>query len=529
MRRMYRFQYGVVILDVTTVNSWDERPEMTDDGVDKKWTRIEGNLSTVWSPWTNGTTPSAGISTPGAAAKVIAALRRLLEEPRKQLIFSIPDNTSGPGNTNVLLMSPLNRPALAVVGANTPYPCDANNGPKIEVLAIKEMQGEVTMVVDIKFVTWINESSSVRRTVSNRWSQIEELDPCFWSRRITSGVAYFRADALRVGGVAGTTLLSPDQFREDALPPVPRGFQRRAIRCEVGSDGLSLSYQVVDEQCALLIVNRKIARIHGYYGDSYTPGNMLAGARAAISSVSGLAAFLRASGEAGTRVTSSIGAHAAREGQGGIGTIGLIAADLVLAGLEPGVFPFNVVTLHLRVDGRPDATREDLVNALSRMAALTPFRGRTFATVLQNSFILANDLRISLDDDALWAEYTLQFRDVLPAASGMGIIGQAPRASIGPLFATVVDPSRVPAPDLNGLGDPVNPNGMVAVVPNQLGIKASGSGTPPSIDPTRNEIVTAFLRAPDFKGTEDPAKTITNTIMQRTNVPPGDSKQLASS
>jgi hypothetical protein len=517
---MYRLQYGRVVLDVTTVNSWEERVETTEDGVDTLWTKIEGHVSSVWSPWTQGTVPDFGINAAMTAAEKKAALRAALSQARQRLIFSIPDHSGGdPDGANVLLLSPLNRPVtpanpqagLAAVPANTPYPCDANNGPVVQVQAIREMQGEVTMIVDLKFTTWINESNTVHRMISNRWTQIEELDDKFWSRKITTGKAYFRADALRVpapGG--GYTLLSADQFRESALPPVPNGFQRRATRVENQSDGVSIIYQVVDEQCALMPVNRKIARIRGYYQDSYMPGN-IAGIKTAIESGFEIGALLIESGPVG------IGAGLA-----------VTAAGLV------GALPHKTITVYLHVDGRPDATQTDLVGALSRAASGLNVGGSSLGQVLATALLFTDSLTQSLDDDGIWAEMLIQFSAPVVASAALGLLGLAPATSRQALFTNPANGNALP-PDQTGIGqfDSTKPNaGMVAVVPNQAGSPrgAAGSGTPPSdTDPTRGVWNTEFLRAPDLKGSEDPAKQITNTNAARTNTPPGDVKQLGAS
>ena len=58
----------------------------------------------------------------------------------------------------------------------------------IEVQSISRAMGEVTMIVDLKFTTWIQELANTRAVLSNRWTQIEELDDKFLSRSITRGV-----------------------------------------------------------------------------------------------------------------------------------------------------------------------------------------------------------------------------------------------------------------------------------------------------------------------------------------------------
>ncbi|HEX3315315.1 MAG TPA: hypothetical protein VHR72_10515 [Gemmataceae bacterium] len=358
------------------------------------------------------------------------------------------------------------------------------------------MTGESTFVVDLKITTWINEATAVRRVVSNRWTSIREINDCFWARLIISGITRFRSDAMRM---PDGTVLSPDQFLQSATPPVPNGFQRREIRAEVSSDGLQLTWAVVDSQCALMPVNRKIARIRGYYQDSYDP----------ISAANALS-MGTAGAEIGTMVGGLIG-----------GVVGAIVGGVT------GMFPKQTLTVSIRVDGHPDATPTDLAEALALCVGGLRLGGKSLFKSISSAFIHTNSLTQSLDDDSRWAQIFIQFNGSSATSGALALFGLAPGATRRYLFTD--DNGNPLPPDQTGLGDPSKPNGMVALVPDNTNPanRAAKSGTPPSPqDWSRNDWYTAFMRAADVKTTEQPATSITSVAEQRTGVGVGDSKLL---
>jgi hypothetical protein len=79
--------------------------------------------------------------------------------------------------------------------------------------------------------------------ISNRWTMRQSPDPTtFLNSTIIEGTVHFRADVLEAVG------LTADQLRMFFMHPIPFGYQRQPPEVVLNSDGISVTYRIVDVQ-----------------------------------------------------------------------------------------------------------------------------------------------------------------------------------------------------------------------------------------------------------------------------------------
>ncbi len=178
-----------------------------------------------------GPTPNAG--PPQLPAQTDAAIRFILAQPRKQLLFQIGEH--------MVLASPLFNTA-----ANGFYTSDAANGPIPVVHSVEENLGERTWLVDFEVETDVLElPSDVAATtvLSHRWQASEQIPlPNYLSRRSVEGHVVLRGDVMR------SLNRIPDDFRRAIIHPCPVGYQREDIQVRADDGQTTLHYSFADQQ-----------------------------------------------------------------------------------------------------------------------------------------------------------------------------------------------------------------------------------------------------------------------------------------
>jgi hypothetical protein len=181
---------------------------------------------------------------PAAVAKRI---RHDLMSPRRPLRYD-----AGGGTLIEVRATPQNVAPFANAAI------DAKNGPNPLFCHVKP-SGDQTFMVEYAVETWIVDCGTdaqipqgqvnidqllllpenQRPWVSNRWSESVTLDDTGTTReKSRCGMLITRSDMF----------LSPDQLRGIVVPPITRGFKRVKAKYRMNEDGLSLSYEFVDEE-----------------------------------------------------------------------------------------------------------------------------------------------------------------------------------------------------------------------------------------------------------------------------------------
>lgn len=361
--------YNGVTLELETVTQFYQRPIYTDDETDLLYTEVTISVVGIWNPATAGS-PAAGGSGFKNAAKSVGDLRRFLMEPRGVLEFQIPDSSGA--TDGIVVSSPQFRP-----GGDTRYDADAANGPFPLSFDVVGFVGEKTAIVSFSIKTYINETPNARACIANRWAMSTDYDDCFFATRTTQGEATFRSDLL----ADQFDPIQPDDFRISVVPRPPWGFKRIRSQFTQSSDGLSLQYTVVDQQQPTQITDPVIAKIEGYFDDTYAPSG------ASLTGAVGSAFQGAELGAAG----GPWGAAAGAIGGAVVGGFGLI--------------PKRTVTIDITVYGRPIARRADLMLAMSRIVAAFGFDApagadaRTASTLvfaIRNAFIQTSKVSFDL-------------------------------------------------------------------------------------------------------------------------------------
>lgn len=177
-----------------------------------------------------------GQPTTNNAADIMSVIRSRLMQPRKSLSMKF--------NSRELLPRKL--------PTNTGF-VDARNGPMPQSCVITQMHN-TTFLLTYRIVAHYWENNKVtpggnplivnRPTsivLSNRWTESVEMNECMMSTRTREGKFMIRSDNAQ-GQIA-------DEVRSQmAVVSIPEGFLRTSHRYSQSSDGLSLSYTLVDKE-----------------------------------------------------------------------------------------------------------------------------------------------------------------------------------------------------------------------------------------------------------------------------------------
>lgn len=174
---------------------------------------------------------------PGSSATLTdTTIRHYLLQPRRQLVFMMVDG-------DILLLSPQKKPG----NGSGYYSTDCNNGPLPKNFTITRIDGDHLFRVNFSIETWINEceygnSAAVKALLANVFSQQHSVDDSFMTQITTTGQAFFRSDVLENANEVA------DSYRDQCLPPTPRGFKRTSYNVAVTASRNVLTYNCVDQQ-----------------------------------------------------------------------------------------------------------------------------------------------------------------------------------------------------------------------------------------------------------------------------------------
>ena len=309
---MNTINYNGVALQLETINTWDCRAVMSDDGADHLYDEYRIG-ATCW--FTPGTTGSVGpqswqqlhhrLKQPRQPLTVVFDGVVVLQSPQPQRgnalvggqgpppapLPSPGPNPQSPGGVQqfgsvVLPYPPTPSPPLNTVQlpAQPPpvgnlarlYRCDAKNGPVPVNVQVKQVVGTRTFLVYFEVLTWLAwqaADASEPSVLSHRWEMSHDIDENHFTTRTVEGSAVFRGDLLY--DQPGQPQRVPDDFRLRLLHPIPNSFRRTGIQVIAAGDGLSVRYRFQDvEQDANLGLTNPITRFEGYYkiGFDSTPG-----------------------------------------------------------------------------------------------------------------------------------------------------------------------------------------------------------------------------------------------------------------
>lgn len=220
---MSRFVYGYgsdnpVELSGVKTHSIDRQPQYTEDGADYLGTGVLLSFQCVMS---RGLLPALPGEPP---AQTMVRVQHYLETPRRTLLFEV--------NGDILILSP-------AVGAAT----DVRNGPFCRGVAIVQIGGSETFIINATYETWVLEcpDSQGPQYLSYRYESSTSINEDFYSTTTHRGKVITRADML----------VNPDTLRTVCTPALVPGFRRKKAEYILASDGLSLSFTIEDEEVFL--------------------------------------------------------------------------------------------------------------------------------------------------------------------------------------------------------------------------------------------------------------------------------------
>lgn len=262
-------RYNGVELQVERVVSWSDKNIYSEDNSERMMRHVSMMVQCVIHPQAT-TIPERDVS---SAPAIVSDLKRRLLEPRRFLMVKVGDIEvlSSPAVTE--------RPDLpgsqAFDGSRIHF-CDARGGPHPLYVDVVSIHGTRTMLATFAIETWLVDSSALElipregqpnkaefsALISHRWEQSNDLDENYFSTRITTGRAVFRADYLYefddVTGGLRQIERKPADYVASLNHPLPLNYRRESVRTSVSSDGLSLTYTIVDREQASTIGPQKM-------------------------------------------------------------------------------------------------------------------------------------------------------------------------------------------------------------------------------------------------------------------------------
>lgn len=355
----YEIEYNGVKLEVLRV--WDYRKEPLYNGPDYLYTRHQLFVRALYNPeaMAYDLQPQGQVFVPVAAkgkrtqaALTDIAIRHALTQPRKRLLWSIPDLVNG-GDIRILRSPTIDR------GVNKEYECDAANGPFPRLVDVVAVKGAKTFLVDFAIETFINECDlyvySPSTILSDRWTMSEEYDQDFFTIRTTRGHIVFRTDRLLALGFVA------DDFRDYFLQlDVPPNFKRDRVSVAVAEDGSSADYVIVDRERAINVVAKGVTRIELIFGNHFRYGGV---ENAAWDIAQGFAQAVTEAQKAAASA-SNVPIVGPVQGEAMGTTVGIPALVNVVIGAARNNLPRLDDSLIVRVWGDPTSTRKQLIDAI---------------------------------------------------------------------------------------------------------------------------------------------------------------------
>lgn len=242
--------YNGVELQVEKIVSWTERNIYSEDNTERLMRHVTVAVQFVIHP--DATNPFDVVVGPRAGAVLVGEVKKLLLKPRQSLTFKIGDTT--------VLQSPPPRvkagtPSQFVPGAGQVHYVDAKTGPNPLYCDITQVAGQKTLIGMFAVETWLTDEAAdadeQSALIANRWEQENGLDQDFFCVRTISGRAIFRGNFLYEKTALGDfrqVQRKPSDYLSHVAPPVPLGYKRESVRTRLSSDGLTLTYTIVDRE-----------------------------------------------------------------------------------------------------------------------------------------------------------------------------------------------------------------------------------------------------------------------------------------
>ncbi len=123
------------------------------------------------------------------------------------------------------------------------FPIDLDDGPLpicADVVSVAGEPDSVTVYFEISTTTSACPIGSDRLVLSHRWEMEHDHDENHYLTRVTKGTVTFNQAILE------KFHFQPDALRNQLLPPIPVGFERKPPRVTLSTDGKVLTYEVRD-------------------------------------------------------------------------------------------------------------------------------------------------------------------------------------------------------------------------------------------------------------------------------------------
>lgn len=242
---MSQVTYNSITLPLCRTEQFQQEPVRADDDRNYHYMRYTIRVASIFNPdvWI-----SEFVGQPPAVT--MALIRHRLAQPRKPFQFLIEDPTTGIAAI----------PLLNVLGQ------DIVGGPIPTVHSIEEIVGTQTFRVVWSVVVCTLECTSALANiiVSNVWAQDWSMDQDANSIRITRGRLTIKNEYR--GAI--------EQFRDLAIPPLPKDWVRESISLSYAPDWLSFSYVITDKQVHTTPI-RPATSMDGHYATSCDNGMLV--------------------------------------------------------------------------------------------------------------------------------------------------------------------------------------------------------------------------------------------------------------
>lgn len=277
-----------------------------------------------------GADPAVAFGT--VAANTDKAIRDRLMTPQRQLHLYI-------GNT------------LLVSCPGPGFDCDPMYGPKPYRADILNNTGDKTLAFRFGIRFWTNPCESVAKEtavlLSHRWRQARVLDGDGFAQITTSGHAIFDAAKLQLFQAV------PDDFFDEMVRPLEKGFRRDSINVVAHEDATQLQYEIVDRQTPVSIAESyalKCSRIECHFTTNISREGFFEGAERGFEKGAQIGRNLFGSG--GDALGIETAAQAA-------GAIGIAMAGAAIGGFR-GTVPTQTYSGFVRVWGHRESKKKEL-------------------------------------------------------------------------------------------------------------------------------------------------------------------------
>lgn len=243
---MSRVVYNGVTLPLTRINDLSLEEVRSEDGIDYLYHRftldVSCKVTTDLPMFSDGPNPIT-------AASTITKARNLLMQPRKTLLvymggqydYPLGVTPAGVKLGGGLFVSGLTEDSATLLKIEGPDPA---GGPFPETISVSNVIAGTSMDVRFKIVGAVRACTSGNEAVvvSNRYAVEFAYDENFYCTRSIRGKLVIKQ------GTDISGQFTADNFRQFCIPTLPAGYRRSSLVFSVSSDGLTLSYSIVDKE-----------------------------------------------------------------------------------------------------------------------------------------------------------------------------------------------------------------------------------------------------------------------------------------